>query len=98
MYSRRSFPPSRGTISSNAHPPKRAENLFMFMRSSFPSEMGAKQFSDALPVRHLEHYDKLQLSYLWKIAEARSLATWWNQKFRAFKSFNDKTRSHSALV
>jgi hypothetical protein len=38
--------------------------------------MGAKQFSDALRVRHLKDYDKLQLSYLWKIAEARSLATW----------------------
>ncbi|KAF8174195.1 hypothetical protein K438DRAFT_2050037 [Mycena galopus ATCC 62051] len=65
------------------------ENLFMFMRSCFQSGMGAKQFSDALRVRHLEYYDTLQLSYLWKIAEAQGLARWRDQKFPTFKAFDD---------
>jgi hypothetical protein len=51
--------------------------------------MGAKQFSDALRVRHLEQYEKLQLSYLWKIAEAQGLSRWRKKKFHAFKSFDN---------
>ncbi|KAJ7246127.1 hypothetical protein B0H12DRAFT_1235640 [Mycena haematopus] len=68
-----------------------SESLFMFMRSCFQSGMGAKQFSDALRVKHLEQYDKLQLSYLWKIAESQGLARWRQKKFRAFKSFEDSS-------
>jgi hypothetical protein len=51
--------------------------------------MGAKQFSDALRVRHLEYYDKLQISYLWKIAEVQGIASWRGRKFNAFKPFDD---------
>ncbi|KAJ7890219.1 ribonuclease H-like domain-containing protein [Mycena leptocephala] len=66
-----------------------SESLFMFMRSCFQSGMGAKQFSDALRVRHLEYYDKLQISYLWKIAEVQGIASWRGRKFNAFKPFDD---------
>ncbi|KAJ6460535.1 hypothetical protein C8R45DRAFT_1179980 [Mycena sanguinolenta] len=46
-----------------------SENVLMFMRSCFQSGMGAKQFADALRVRHLEQYDKLHISHLSTLAE-----------------------------
>ncbi|KAJ7165396.1 hypothetical protein C8R46DRAFT_900488 [Mycena filopes] len=66
-----------------------SESLFMFMRSCFQSGMGAKQFSDALRVRHLEMFDKLQISYLWTVAEIQGISKWQGRKFRAFKVFDD---------
>ncbi|CAK5267877.1 unnamed protein product, partial [Mycena citricolor] len=68
-----------------------SERVFMFMRSCFQSGMGAKQFSDALRVRHLENYDKLQVSYLSTIARARSDNIWLgaNRKYKHFLPFED---------
>lgn len=63
-----------------------SESLFMFMRTCFQSGMGTKQFSDALRVRHLEHFDKLHLTYLWTLAELESRP---GLKFKSFKAFDD---------
>jgi hypothetical protein len=61
----------------------------MFMRSCFHSGMGAKQFSDALRVRHLENYDKLHLSYLSTPAKNKDIFAWRQEKFEDFRPFED---------
>ncbi|KAJ7689413.1 hypothetical protein B0H17DRAFT_907426, partial [Mycena rosella] len=66
-----------------------SESLFMFMRSCFQSGMGSKQFSDALRVRHLEHYDKLQISYLATLVKTKGISGWNGQKFKSFLPFED---------
>ncbi|CAK5266047.1 unnamed protein product [Mycena citricolor] len=73
-----------------------SERVFMFMRSCFQSGMSAKQFSDALRVRHLENYDKLQLAYLSTVARARAKNIWLgansdSRKFKSFPPFDDRS-------
>jgi hypothetical protein len=63
----------------------------MFMRSCFQSGMGAKQFSDAVRVRHLEKYDKLHLSYLFTLAHGKAMHEWLGKKFKSFRPFDDKS-------
>jgi hypothetical protein len=66
-----------------------SDNVFMFMRSCFQSGMGSKQFADVLRVRHLEHYDKLQVSYLTSLVKAKEMAGWRNKKYPSFLPFED---------
>ncbi|KAJ7158821.1 hypothetical protein C8R46DRAFT_1224735 [Mycena filopes] len=66
-----------------------SEGVFMFMRSCFQNGMGAKQFADALRVRHLENYDKLQVSYLSTLATHASMARFTERKFKSFLPFED---------
>lgn len=66
-----------------------SDSLFMFMRSCFQSGMGAKQFSDALRVRHLEYYDGLQIKYLSALAKQKGMSTWLGTKYRSFLPFED---------
>ncbi|KAJ7937871.1 hypothetical protein B0H13DRAFT_1588311, partial [Mycena leptocephala] len=66
-----------------------SERVFMFMRSCFQSGMGAKQFADALRVRHLENYDKLHISYLSTLAEHAPMARYTERKFKSFLPFDD---------
>ncbi|KAJ7431758.1 hypothetical protein B0H11DRAFT_2233272 [Mycena galericulata] len=68
-----------------------SESVFMFMRSCFQSGMGAKQFADALRVRHLENYDKLQLSHLSRIARGKTMQAWLEKKFESFLPFADRS-------
>ncbi|KAJ7462855.1 hypothetical protein FB451DRAFT_989406, partial [Mycena latifolia] len=65
------------------------ENVFMFMRSCFQSGMGAKQFSDALRVRHLENYDLLQIKYLSALAKLKGMSSWLGKKYPSFLPFED---------
>ena len=62
---------------------------FTFMRSCFQNGMGAKQFSDALRIQHLQWYDELQLQYLHTLAARRGLSEWQSAKFYAFLPFDD---------
>ncbi|KAJ7442111.1 hypothetical protein B0H11DRAFT_1932613 [Mycena galericulata] len=55
------------------------------------SGMGAKQFADALRVRHLENYDKLQLSHLSRIARGKTMQAWLEKKFESFLPFADRS-------
>ncbi|KAJ7223233.1 hypothetical protein GGX14DRAFT_557813 [Mycena pura] len=66
-----------------------SNSLFMFMRSCFQSGMGAKQFSDALRVRHLEYYDTLQIKYLSALAKQKDMNKWLGTKYRSFLPFED---------
>ncbi|KAJ7214564.1 hypothetical protein GGX14DRAFT_316827, partial [Mycena pura] len=66
-----------------------SESVFMFMRSCFQSGMGAKQFSDALRVRHLENYDKLHLQYLSKLARGKGIYEFRGKRFPRFLAFED---------
>ncbi|KAJ7213648.1 hypothetical protein B0H12DRAFT_1275445, partial [Mycena haematopus] len=66
-----------------------SESVFMFMRSCFQSGMGAKQFSDALRVRHLENYDKLHIQYLSTLARGREVYEFCQKKFPCFPPFDD---------
>lgn len=64
--------------------------LFNMMRSCFQNGMGAKQFSDALRVQHLRHYDVLHLQYLHFIHDRQQVAAWPASKsFSPFLSFTD---------
>ncbi|KAG6876058.1 hypothetical protein C0992_001133 [Termitomyces sp. T32_za158] len=67
---------------------------FRFMRTCFSHGMGAKQFSNALLVQHLESYDHLQLLYLHvlapKAALLHSMPTF-KKKFKAFFPFHNKS-------
>jgi len=64
---------------------------FGFMRSCFQNGMGAKQFSDALRVQHLQHYDELHLQYLQAIAVGSKLKTWLHQAYEPFPKFEDQS-------
>ncbi|KAF7377554.1 3'-5' exonuclease domain-containing protein [Mycena sanguinolenta] len=68
-----------------------SDSVFMFMRSCFQSGMGAKQFSDALRVRHLEHYEALEIKYLSALAKLKGMSTWLGRKYRSFLPFEDTT-------
>ncbi|KAJ7242858.1 hypothetical protein B0H12DRAFT_1236604 [Mycena haematopus] len=68
-----------------------SESVFMFMRSCFQSGMGAKQFADALRVRHLEQYDKLHISYLSTLAENAAMARFMGWNFKSFLPFEDNS-------
>ncbi|KAJ6624473.1 hypothetical protein B0H10DRAFT_2212585 [Mycena sp. CBHHK59/15] len=48
----------------------------MFMQSCFQSGMGAKQFSDALCLWHLEYYDTLQIKYVSALARQKGMTAW----------------------
>ncbi|KAF8056942.1 hypothetical protein FPV67DRAFT_1637573 [Lyophyllum atratum] len=62
---------------------------FSFMRSCFQNGMGAKQFSDALRIQHLQRYDELHLQYLHSLAQRRGVSMWRGQKFKSFLPFED---------
>ncbi|KAJ7271337.1 hypothetical protein B0H12DRAFT_1008596 [Mycena haematopus] len=68
-----------------------SDDVFMFMRSCFQSGMGAKQFSDALRVRHLEHYEALEIKYLSALAKLKGMSTWLGRKDQSFLAFEDTT-------
>jgi hypothetical protein len=54
--------------------------------------MGAKQFSNALLIQHLQKYDQLHLLYLQTIAQ-RPLGALLDKtkRFKAFRSFDDRS-------
>jgi hypothetical protein len=62
---------------------------FGFMRSCFQNGMGAKQFSDALRVQHLRHYDELHLQYLQSIAMGKKMDSWLRKSYDPFLKFDD---------
>jgi hypothetical protein len=68
-----------------------SNSVFTFMRSCFQSGMGAKQFSDALRIQHLQRYDELNLQYMRSLAARHSLAEWQGRKFEPFPPFSDQT-------
>ena len=51
--------------------------------------MGAKQFSDALHVQHLQHYDMLHLQYLQAVAAGSKLKQWLQRTNHPFPKFED---------
>ena len=51
--------------------------------------MGAKQFSDALQVQHLEMYDELTLQYLNYLAHQQSISGMQGEKYEAFLPYDD---------
>ncbi|KAL6304628.1 hypothetical protein BKA93DRAFT_718075, partial [Sparassis latifolia] len=64
--------------------------VFGILRSCFQNGMGAKQFSDALRVQHLCHYDNLHLQYLQFLQGRRIIAEWpRDQIFLPFLPFDD---------
>lgn len=67
-------------------------DTFLFMRSCFQSGMGAKQFSNALRVQHLQKYDQVHLSYLQTIALRSTLPTFLGSaKYKPFLPFTDRS-------
>lgn len=68
-----------------------SNTTFGYMRSCFQNGMGAKQFSDAIRMRHLQRYDELQLQYLQSIATGASFSNWTGEKFKAFLPFEDSS-------
>jgi hypothetical protein len=58
------------------------------MRSCFQNRIGAKQFSDALRIQHLEAYDELNLQYLNYLARRRSISSL-GEKYEVFLPYND---------
>ena len=64
-------------------------SVFKFMRSCFQNGMGAKQFSDALRVQHLEMYDELTLQYLNYLAHQQSILGMQGEKYEAFLPYDD---------
>lgn len=64
--------------------------LLSWMRSCFYTNMGPKQFSDALRVQHVLAHDELELQYLTFLAPRRlSLDRWWGQKYDSFLPFDN---------
>ena len=53
--------------------------------------MGAKQFSDALRVQHIEHYDRLHVQYLNWLTERRGLSSWIGLWYKPFLPYDDRT-------
>ena len=51
--------------------------------------MGAKQFSDALRVQHLQAYNESNLQYLNHLAHRRGLLDWRGEKYEAFLPYDD---------
>ncbi|KAG6835921.1 hypothetical protein H0H93_013330 [Arthromyces matolae] len=71
-----------------------ATDVLYFMRTCFQHGMGARQFSNALLVQHLQNYDLLQLRYFQTLApEAGSLfaAGPFARKFKMFLPFDDRS-------
>ncbi|KAF8237933.1 hypothetical protein L208DRAFT_1506381, partial [Tricholoma matsutake] len=73
-----------------------SSDLLQFMRTCFQHGMGAKQFSNALLVQHLQNYDLLHLQYLQTpalLAESGSLLLMGPSalKFKPFLSFDNKS-------
>ncbi len=68
-----------------------SNQIFHLMRSCFQNGMGAKQFSDALRVQHLRHYDHIHLQYLQHLYGRRSISGSLTgpQTFPAFLPFDD---------
>ena len=64
-------------------------SVFNLMRSTFQNGMGAKQFSDALCVQHLQHYDMLHLQYLQALAVGSHMKSWLHQTYPPFPKFED---------
>ncbi|KAF8870351.1 hypothetical protein CPB84DRAFT_1754505 [Gymnopilus junonius] len=62
--------------------------LFGWMRSCFQNGMGAKPFSDALRIQHLQKYDEIELQYLDVLAGFK-LDGWAGQTYKAFLPFDD---------
>ena len=61
------------------------------MRVCVQNGMGAKQFSDALRVQHIERYDRLHLQYLNWLAECRGLNDWLGIRYKAFLPYADRS-------
>jgi hypothetical protein len=61
------------------------------MRTCLQNGMGAKQFSDALRVQHIEQYDRLHLQYLNWLAERYGLNNWMGTQYKAFLPYEDRT-------
>ncbi|GLB45618.1 putative essential for the formation of DNA replication focal centers [Lyophyllum shimeji] len=73
-----------------------SSDVLTFMRACFQHGMGAKQFSNALLVQHLQNYDLLHLRYLQTLAllaDSGSVALSGPSalKFKSFLSFDDKS-------
>jgi hypothetical protein len=64
---------------------------FGWMRSCIQNGMGAKQFSDALRVQHLRHYDALHLQYLQAIAAGSKMKQWLQKTYSPFPKFEDSS-------
>ncbi|GLB45297.1 putative essential for the formation of DNA replication focal centers [Lyophyllum shimeji] len=63
------------------------------MRSCFQHGMGAKQFSNALRVQHLQNYDRIHLQYLHTLAASPLLShsQFNHTKFKPFLPFDDRS-------
>ncbi|KAJ7895035.1 hypothetical protein B0H13DRAFT_2339037 [Mycena leptocephala] len=70
-------------------PQKMFQARFFLWDPDVLSGMGAKQFSDALRVRHLEYYDTLQIKYLSVLAKQKGMNAWLGTKYRSFLAFED---------
>ncbi|GLB43789.1 putative essential for the formation of DNA replication focal centers [Lyophyllum shimeji] len=73
-----------------------SSDVLRFMRTCFQHGMGAKQFSNALLVQHLQSYDLLHLRYLQRIAQLAEsgsvlLTGPSPHKFKSFLPFDDKS-------
>ncbi|KAF8078294.1 hypothetical protein FPV67DRAFT_1402915 [Lyophyllum atratum] len=73
-----------------------SSDVLRFMRTCFQHGMGAKQFSNALLVQHLQYYDLLHLRYLRTIAQLAEsgsvlLTGPSAYKFKSFLPFDDKS-------
>ena len=66
-----------------------SKTLFEWMRSCFQNGMGPKQFSDAVRVQHLLHYDELHMQYLDVLVVRSGLAQWLGKRFPSFLPFDD---------
>ena len=53
--------------------------------------MGAKQFSDALRVQHIEQYDKLHLQYLDWLLEHQKMNNWLGTPFKPFLPYENQS-------
>jgi hypothetical protein len=61
------------------------------MHSCLQNGMGAKQFSDALRVQHIEKYHNLHLQYLHWLTECQSMNKWMGVKYKAFLPYEDRS-------
>ncbi|KAF8057823.1 hypothetical protein FPV67DRAFT_1455911 [Lyophyllum atratum] len=70
-----------------------ALDALAFMRSCFQHGMGAKQFSNALRVQHLQNYDRIHLQYLHTLATRQQSPFRQpdSTKFKAFLAFDDRS-------
>ncbi|KAF8075929.1 hypothetical protein FPV67DRAFT_1396848, partial [Lyophyllum atratum] len=69
-----------------------SNDVMAFMRSCFQHGMGAKQFSNAILIQHLQNYDSIHLRYLQTLAQPSLFTTGpLAQKFKPFLPFNDRS-------